>query len=64
MVDVEPPIVLQRIVRRIVDALVGQRRAEMPAFRRVVIDYIENDLDARTVQRLHRMAQTILALRS
>ena len=38
---------LQPIVRGIVDAAKRQRRAEFVAFRRVIVNNVKDDLDAR-----------------
>ena len=52
-VDVVAAVVRrQPVVRRIVDAAQGQRRAQLIAFRGVIVDNVENDLDAGGVQGL------------
>ena len=53
-VHVEPLVVAdQPVVGRVVDAPEGQRRAQMVALGRVVVDHVEDDLDARLVQGPH-----------
>ena len=42
----------QPVVRGVVDALEGEHRPEVVALRRVVVDDVEDDLDAGAVQRL------------
>ena len=48
---------LEPIVRRVVDAAETERRAEMVAFGGVVVDDVEDDLDAGVVQARHRRAK-------
>ena len=43
----------EAVVRRVVDALEREHRAEVVALGGVVVDDVEDDLDARLVQRLH-----------
>ena len=43
----------QAVVRRVVDALEREHRAEVVALGRVVVDHVEDDLDAGAVERLH-----------
>ncbi|MET3823440.1 hypothetical protein ABID76_006166 [Burkholderia ambifaria] len=51
LVDVVTPVVLpQPVVARVVQAAPRQRRAELVAFARVVVDDVEHDLDAGRVQ--------------
>ncbi len=48
-----PALRVGDVVGGVVDAAHGQRRPEMVAFAAVVVDHVEDDLDARRVQRLH-----------
>ena len=43
----------QAVVGGVVDAAEAQRRAQLIAFGGVVVDHVENHLDAGAVQRLH-----------
>ena len=49
----------QAVVGGVVDTAKRQRRAEVVAFRGVVIDDVENDLDARRVQGLHHRLELV-----
>ncbi len=49
----------QPVVRLVVDALEAQRRAEVVALRRVVVDHVEDDLDAGLVHRLHHRLELL-----
>ncbi|CAM5326054.1 hypothetical protein SHIRM173S_04985 [Streptomyces hirsutus] len=53
-VHVVAGVVGQPVVRGVVDALEGQRRAQVVALGGVVVDDVEDDLDPGLVQRLHR----------
>ncbi len=53
-VHVVAGVVGQTVVRRVVDALEGQRRAQVVALGGVVVDDVEDDLDPGLVQGLHR----------
>ena len=54
VVHVVPLVVLdQPVVGAVVDAPEGQRRAQVVALGGVVVDHVEDDLDAGGVQRLH-----------
>ncbi len=57
VVHVVAQVVLDEpVVRRVVDALEAQRRAEVVALGGVVVDHVEDDLDAGRVHRLdHRL---------
>ncbi len=50
IVDVIAAIIGQTVVAGVVDALERQRRAQLVAFGRVVVDHVQDDLDARVVQ--------------
>ena len=58
-------IVIARLVRqkpivgRVIDTAEAQCRPEMIAFRRMVVNHIENDLDACIVQARHRRAKRV-----
>ncbi len=43
----------QPVVGGVVEALERQRRPQLVAFRRMVVDHVQNDLDAVLVQRFH-----------
>src|ERR1700677_4625165 len=45
--------VIEAVVRRVVDAAETERRAHVVALGRVVVDHVEDDLDAGLVQLLH-----------
>ena len=49
----------QPVVARIVEAAEGQRRAELAAFAGVVVDDVEDDLEAGGVQAAHRDAHLV-----
>ena len=49
----------QPIVGGVVDAAIAQRRAHMVALGGVVVDHVENDLDAGIMQRRHRGAEVV-----
>ncbi len=49
----------QPVVGGVVDAAEGERRAELAAFRRVVVHDVENHLDARRVQRPHHRLELV-----
>ena len=57
VVDVAPGVgVVEAVVGVVVDAAEGERRAPAVALGGVVVDHVEDDLDARRVQRLdHRL---------
>ena len=42
------------VVRCIVDAAPGQRRAHLVAFGSMIVDHVENDFDSRRVQDLYK----------
>src|SRR5580658_1012515 len=46
-------LILEPVVRRVVDAPKAKRRTEMVAFTGVVVDDVENHLESRCVQRAH-----------
>ena len=55
VVEVEPRVVVaQPVVGRVVDAAERQRRSSFVAFRRVVVDDVEDHLEAGGVQRAHQ----------
>ena len=57
-VVVEAPVVgAMKVVGAVVDAAERQRRPEMIALGRVVVDHVEDDLDAGRVQRLDRLLE-------
>ena len=49
----------QPVVRRVVDALEAQRRAEVVALGGVVVDHVEDHLDAGLVHRLHHRLELL-----
>ena len=49
----------QPVVRRVVDALEAQRRAEVVALRRVVVDDVQDHLDAGRVHRAHHLLELL-----
>ena len=58
VVDVVALLVGQQpIIRRVVDALEGERRAALVALRGVIVDDVENDLDAGVVQARHHLLE-------
>ena len=52
------------VVRRVVDALERQRRPPLVAFRRVVVDDVENDLEAGVVEPRHHLLEFLQAARA
>ena len=56
-VEVVASAVGQQVVRRVVDALEGQHRAELVALRGVVVDHVEDDLDAGLVHGPHQVLE-------
>ena len=53
-VDVAAPVVgVEPVVRRVVDAAQRERRTALVAFAGVVVDHVEDHLDAGAVQALH-----------
>jgi hypothetical protein len=56
-VEVVASAVGQQVVRRVVDALEGQHRAEVVALRGVVVDHVEDDLDAGLVHGPHQVLE-------
>jgi hypothetical protein len=60
VVDAMPAIVLnQAIIARVVEPAERQRRTELAAFRRMVVDDVENDLDAGCMQAADRDAHLV-----
>ena len=60
VVHVVAQVVLdQPVVRRVVDALHAQRRAEVVALRGVVVDHVEDHLDAGLVHGLHQRLELL-----
>ena len=60
VVHVVPAVVRhQAVVGRVVDPLERQQRPEVVALGRVVVDDVEDDLDARLVQRLHQVLELL-----
>ena len=49
----------EAVVGRVVDALEAQRRAEVVALGGVVVDHVEDDLDAGGVHRLHHRLELL-----
>ena len=65
IVDVITMLVRQSaVIGEVIDALERQRRAEFIAFRRMVIDHVEDDLDAGVVERAHHIAEALNAFRA
>ena len=63
-VHVEALVVLhQAVVRRVVQAAIGQRGPHLVALRRVVVDDVEDHLDAVAVQLAHHALELAQALR-
>ena len=52
-------VLLEPVVRRVVDALEAQRRPEVVALGGVVVDHVEDHLDARGVHRLHHRLELL-----
>ncbi len=52
-------VVDEPVVGGVVDALEAQRRAEVVALRGVVVDHVEDDLDAGGVHRLHHRLELL-----
>ena len=46
-------VVDETVVRRVIDPTEAERRAELVAFRGMVVHHVENHLDTLAVQRLH-----------
>ena len=59
IVRVARPIGLEEVVRLVVETAERQRGSLVAPFRRVVVDDIEDHLDARAVQRLHEVAELV-----
>ena len=59
VVGVARPVRLEDVVRRVVQAAEAERRPVVVAFRRVVEDDVEDDLDAGAVQRLDQVAELV-----
>ena len=60
VVDVEALVLFREpVVRGVVDALEREHRAEVVAFGRVVVDDVEDHLDARVVHRLHHLLELL-----
>ncbi len=53
VVGVPAGVGLEAVVAAVVDALQGERRAQLAGLRRVVVDHVEDHLDAGRVQRPH-----------
>ncbi len=53
VVGVAPHVRLEAVVAAVVDALEGERRAQLARLGGVVVDHVEDDLDPRRVQRAH-----------
>ncbi|MNU87423.1 hypothetical protein D3C71_772050 [compost metagenome] len=60
VVDVITVVIRQgAVIGEVVDTLERQRRSKLVAFRCVVVDHIENDLDAGIVERPHHIAEPL-----
>src|SRR2546430_13168766 len=59
VVRVTRPIRLENVVRRVVQSAEAQRRARVIAFGGMVEHDVENDLEARSVQRLDHIAKLV-----
>ena len=60
VVHVVAPVVRdETVVRRVVDPLERQHRPEVVPLRGVVVDDVEDDFDARLVQRLHQVLELL-----
>jgi hypothetical protein len=59
-VEVVPVVLGQAVVAAVVDALEAERRAQVVAFAAVVVDHVQDHLDAGRVQRLHHVAEFVV----
>ena len=60
VVDVAAPVLgAQAVVGRVVGALQGEHRSAVVSLRGVVVDDVEDDLDALPVQRLHHLLELL-----
>ncbi len=55
VVSVSAPIVQEQVVRGVVDAAIRIRRADLVPLHGVVVDHVDDDLDAGRVQRPHQV---------
>ena len=58
-IRVEALVLLEAIVRDVVDALERQRRPQVIAFTGMVVDDVEDHFDPRRVKRLHHRLELI-----